>query len=192
MVNYNNSIIYKIVCKDINVKEIYVGSTTNFNRRKQGHKFNYNNSKRNGYKVYQYIINNQGWDNFDMILVEKYECNDKLELLKRERYWIETLGATLNKIIPTRSDKEYREQNKEKISKRMKEYRNNNQEKIRDYFENNKEALKAQRKEHYEKSKEIINDKRRETGKQNKIVCNICNKEMRRDSLLKHNKRFHN
>jgi len=43
MVNYEKSTIYKIVCKDVNIKDCYVGSTTNFNRRKQEHKYNCNN-----------------------------------------------------------------------------------------------------------------------------------------------------
>jgi len=45
MVNYEKSTIYKIVCKDVNIKDCYVGSTTNFNRRKQEHKYNCNNVK---------------------------------------------------------------------------------------------------------------------------------------------------
>ena len=38
MPNYSNSIIYKLCCKDINIKEIYVGSTTNFRSSKRENK----------------------------------------------------------------------------------------------------------------------------------------------------------
>ena len=38
VVNYNQSIIYKICCNDTDVEDIYVGSTTNYYRRKQEHK----------------------------------------------------------------------------------------------------------------------------------------------------------
>jgi predicted GIY-YIG superfamily endonuclease len=31
-------LIYKLVCSDPTITEIYVGSTTNFNERKRGHK----------------------------------------------------------------------------------------------------------------------------------------------------------
>ena len=33
-IDYSKTIIYKIVCKDINIKDCYVGSTTNFTNRK--------------------------------------------------------------------------------------------------------------------------------------------------------------
>ena len=37
-IDYSNTIIYKIHCKDSNVNEIYVGHTTNFTKRKNQHK----------------------------------------------------------------------------------------------------------------------------------------------------------
>ena len=33
-IDYSKTIIYRIVCKDINIKECYVGSTTDFKGRK--------------------------------------------------------------------------------------------------------------------------------------------------------------
>jgi len=107
MPDYSKAVIYKLCCKDINISDIYVGSTCNFTNRKYEHKTsckNRNNKKHN-IPVYQYIRSNGGFDNWDMILVEQYSCDSKRELEKRERFYIETLGATLNKIIPTRSKK---------------------------------------------------------------------------------------
>ena len=37
-IDYSNTIIYKIRCKDINVSDIYIGHTTNFVKRKNQHK----------------------------------------------------------------------------------------------------------------------------------------------------------
>jgi predicted GIY-YIG superfamily endonuclease len=37
-INYDNTYFYKIICKDINIKDIYVGHTTNFIKRKNQHK----------------------------------------------------------------------------------------------------------------------------------------------------------
>ena len=37
-IDYSKSVIYKIVCDDLNVKDCYVGSTTNFIKRKRHHK----------------------------------------------------------------------------------------------------------------------------------------------------------
>jgi predicted GIY-YIG superfamily endonuclease len=35
---YENTVIYKIVCNDLTITEIYVGHTTNFTKRKYKHK----------------------------------------------------------------------------------------------------------------------------------------------------------
>ena len=120
-IDYSNTIIYKLVCNNVEVTELYVGSTTNFRNRKNGHKSKCHNPNSSEYefKVYQFIRANGGFQNFSMIVVEKYPCNDKMDCDKRERYWIETLYATLNKQIPSRKHLEsnayYYQINKEKI-----------------------------------------------------------------------------
>ena len=37
-VDYSNTIIYKISCKNSSCKEMYIGYTTNFTQRKHAHK----------------------------------------------------------------------------------------------------------------------------------------------------------
>ena len=98
-INYNNTIIYKIVCNDINIKELYVGSTTDFRRRKSQHKTacNYIINKL---KVYEMIRQNEGWNNWQMVEIEKYPCNDGNEARARERYWFDHLNASMNMIKP--------------------------------------------------------------------------------------------
>ena len=123
-INYETACIYKLGCKDTSIREIYVGSTTNFKKKKNGHRIccNNENNKKYNFKVYKFIRDNGNWDNWDMILVEKVNVNDGNELKKEERKWIEELNATLNQVIPTRTMKEYYNDNKEKkttISKRI-------------------------------------------------------------------------
>ena len=115
MVNYSNSIIYKLCCREVNINDVYVGSTTNFNRRKQSHKSKCNNEKGYNINVYKFIRGNGGFENWDMIEIERFNAIDKQELHKRERYYIDSLKASLNSCIPTRTDKEYRENNKDKM-----------------------------------------------------------------------------
>jgi hypothetical protein len=91
--DYLKTVMYKIVCNDITIKDVYVGSTTSFTHRKSTHK---TASKGERSKFYQFIRDNGGWDNFSMILIEEYPCKTSLEKLARERYWIEKLGPTLN------------------------------------------------------------------------------------------------
>jgi hypothetical protein len=170
--DYSKGLIYKLCCLDTDITDIYIGSTTNFKQRKSGHKRNCNNEKSRDYNydVYKCIRENGDWGNWDMVLVEYYSCETKLELEKREREIIEKLKPTLNKIIPTRTRKEYREENKEKIARTDKEYREENKEKIskrtKIYRQENKEKLKIMKKEYYEEHKEEIKEKRKE-----KITC---------------------
>ena len=80
--NYNNSLIYKLCCKDPSIEEIYVGSTTNFKQRKTSHKKSCNNENNKGYnlKVYKFIRDNGGFENWSMIQIEPYSCETKREL----------------------------------------------------------------------------------------------------------------
>ena len=103
-INYQNLIIYKIVCKDLNIKPVYIGSTTDFTNRKYDHKSNCINidGKKYNYELYQFIRINGGWGNWDMILIENYPCNSKLESLRQERNWYEFYYPTgiINSQIP--------------------------------------------------------------------------------------------
>lgn len=152
IIDYSKTVIYKIVCNDLNIKDCYVGSTTDFRVRKNSHKSRCTNINSNKYhlKVYQSIRDHGDWDNWSMILIEKYPCNDHLESLQRERYWIEQLTANLNICIPSRTNnehyKQYYELNKASISEKAKLYRTINVEKEKErhkrYKDNNAEKIK--------------------------------------------------
>ena len=91
-INYSKCVIYKIVCNNLNIIDMYIDSTTDFTKRKSQHKIN---SKKNdslfNMKLYKMINDNGGWDNWVMIEIEKYPRNDNNEAKARERYWLETL-----------------------------------------------------------------------------------------------------
>ena len=109
MSNSHKTLIYKIVCNNLDVLECYVGSTTDFKSRKYAHKTSCNNefSKAYNLKVYKFIRENGGWDNFTMVLIEEYFCGSKLECRSRERFWFENLNSGLNTNYPQRSKAEY-------------------------------------------------------------------------------------
>ena len=67
--------------------------------------------------------------NYDIILIELYPCDSKDILQSRERFYIE-LNNCVNKYIPGRTNKEYKQDNKEQISEQRKGYRQNNREQI--------------------------------------------------------------
>jgi hypothetical protein len=133
--DYSKTVIYKIVCNDLEFKDIYVGHTTEFTKRKSSHKCVCNNKNNESYnlQVYKTIRANGGWENWTMIEIEKYPCKDANEARARERYWYEELNAKINKCIPIISDKERQEYKKkyevehaEEIKEYEKKYREKN------------------------------------------------------------------
>ena len=101
-IDYSNTIIYKIFCKDPSIKDIYVGHTTNFVQRKHSHKQTCNNIKSRGYnlKLYKTIREHGNWSNWDMVIIQFYNCKDLLEAKQKEQEHFVELNATLNSIEP--------------------------------------------------------------------------------------------
>ena len=161
MVNYEFAKIYKIV--DNTNGNIYIGSTCEptLARRLANHRRHYKRyleNKKNFITSFNILKN----DNYEIVLLE--ECKDittKDQLHKRERFYIEN-NICVNKYIPSRTDKEYYETNKEQL----KQYRQDNKEKISEYNiqykQDNKQKIMERNKAYQEKNKEKINECRRE------------------------------
>tara|TARA_R110000765_G_C18566440_1_gene564405 strand:- start:57 stop:551 length:495 start_codon:yes stop_codon:yes gene_type:complete len=159
MPDYSKTIIYKICCKNLDVKEIYVGSTCNFTKRKGEHKKDsiFENRKNHNSKVYKFIRENGGFDNWDMVMIEEYSCENKMQKTQRERYWCEELKSELNSNVPGRSKKEsneaYRSQHRNQLCQYSKEYNEKNKEHRKKYREANKDKINQKRRELYHKKK---------------------------------------
>ena len=98
MKNYNNSFIYKLYCKDENIKDFYIGSTTNLERRIREHKSRCNNK---GQKIlYTCINNNKGFNNWEFKILCNKKLNNKKELWDLEREYILKYEPTLNILLP--------------------------------------------------------------------------------------------
>ena len=82
MPDYSQSVIYCISCRDKTITECYVGSSANFEKRKQYHKDSCKNPNIKGYncKLYQFIREHGGWDNFEINEIEYYPCQNDTEL----------------------------------------------------------------------------------------------------------------
>jgi hypothetical protein len=147
-IDYFKTVIYKIVSLDLGIKDCYVGSTTDFRKRKSQHKVH---CKTLNFKLYQFINSNGGWDNWDMIEIEKYPCIDSNEARTRERYWVEELKAELNTRRPISTTKE------DKIKNNMR-IRDKEKKKIYDieYRKKNEEKIKTYQKNYWEKNRHVI------------------------------------
>ena len=114
MPDYSKSVIYKLY--DNTNGDTYYGSTCNKLRyRIRQHK--YYASKR-PCKSKSIILN----DEWSYCVVEEFPCETKLQLHTRERWWIEN-HKCINKIIPTRTTKEWREEHQEVIKKYREEHK---------------------------------------------------------------------
>jgi hypothetical protein len=101
-IDYSNTIIYKIVCKDPLIKDVYVGHTINFVQRKHAHKQACNNINSQGYnlKLYKTIRENGNWSNWDMSIINFYNCENLLKAREKEHEYYVSLNATLNSVDP--------------------------------------------------------------------------------------------
>jgi hypothetical protein len=101
-IDYSNTIIYKITCKNTSVTDVYVGHTTNFVQRKHSHKQSCINTKRANHKckLYEVIRNNGGWENWKMEIINFFQCQDHYEARQKEQEYFISLHATLNSIEP--------------------------------------------------------------------------------------------
>jgi hypothetical protein len=164
--DYANSVVYKIVCLDPTITDLYVGSTTNLTVRKYQHKTRCNSlsDPKSNYFVYRFIRDNGGFDNWEFVVVRRYNnIKTKEELLRKERKYMVKLQATLNKTTPLQTPAEYYVKNKEKILEQVKEYRLENLEKIterrKEYYQKNKTEILKDRKEYRDNNKGKIKER---------------------------------
>jgi len=181
---YQQGKIYKIIDKTNN--NIYIGSTIKtLNKRLIEHKTEYKksiNKKQSNTTSFEIIKNN----NYEILLLETFPCNNKYELEQRERYYIDN-NCCVNKTIPTRTKKEWTEKNKDKIKEQQKKWYENNKTKIKEkrkeYYENNKEK----RKEYLENNKDKIKEYLKNKNKQ-KVICDLCGTQVIKNNLNRHKK----
>jgi len=169
MNKYENSKIYKIV--NPNTDKIYIGSTCQkyLCNRFVGHKQDYKNFKSGKDRKHSNstLIFDASDNIYDtkIILIEKFPCNSKEELQKRE---FEIITNTKN-CVNSCNGKYIND-----IKKYQKEW-------IREYRKNNKEKVNQLNNERRAKNKDKINEKAR----LNIITCE-CGSVIRKDNLFRH------
>jgi hypothetical protein len=163
MVLYQNGKIYKIYC-NITFRVYYGSTCETLARRLTGHKSDYKcylkDNKKKKRSSFMVLEN----DNFVISLVEEISCQNKMQLLQRERFYIEN-NICVNKNIPSHTKKEsynyYRIVNADRLKESWKEYSKTysiiNAEKIKEkkkeYSIANADRLKEYQKEYREKKK---------------------------------------
>ena len=124
----NEAKIYKIV--DRTNDSVYIGSTCDsLKNRLSRHNKRYLKGLLNNIKSFDIIKNN----NYKIELLENCDIKTKEELLERERVFIKN-NECLNKVIPGRSNKEWKDDNKDKVKQNSIDYREANKDKINEKF----------------------------------------------------------
>ena len=184
--------IYKIT--DIGYNKCYIGSTTEeLSQRMARHRQNYkhflNGGKGSHIRSYD-LFNEYGIEKCKIELIEYYKCDTLQELRKREGEHIKNTEC-VNKYVASRTYKEYREDNKDRVQARDKtrwityyqehkeeiiaqksEYREKHRDKVNEhvkaYRDKNREKVNEKAKEYREKNRDEINARKREKRKQQK------------------------
>jgi len=162
MPDYSKGKIYKLWCPDNDL--IYIGSTIqSLHVRLAGHKKQKDSCKSK--------LLFQASNEVKIELIEKFPCNDRMELNKREGELIR-LKNCVNKVIAGRTGKEYYQDYKEIIILKRKEYKKKNKEEIilknKIYREKNKDIINEKRREHRKGNSDTFNEKKKNIVKKKK------------------------
>lgn len=219
--------IYKLQCKVQNGKPlglgcveaswdkfIYIGSTVNAKGRLDKHKYKCNTETNRCHNilVYKLIRENGGFDNWEMIVIEKKRCESVEELRKLEQAWIDKVGPILNQGTAWVSEEQalknkhagqrrcyenrkehykgkaadYYKNNKKKVLKRMKERAANDEE----FKEQRKKYTKEWRENKKKDPEYMAAQKKKKEKYKEKIECDVCGKKVSRGNLSTHKKRI--
>jgi hypothetical protein len=204
MPDYSKGKVYKIVVDTEMEYKPYIGSTCeSLSRRMSEHRSNY---KRKGKNISSHeLFDKFGVENCKIILLEEYPCENREQLMMKEREWFDKIECCnkkrpynspeekieldkkcKKKYAETHDRKEYFEINKERFSQQKKEYREANRDKIsqqrKESYQENKEKISQQRKEYREENAEKINARKTE-----KVACE-CGKMVSNQNLARHRK----
>ena len=149
-------IFYEIRSLNSDITHTYIGHTKNFTRRKWEHHSRYNCG--NIWKIYETIRLNGGWEEWEMVPIDKQEFESKLDARIHEQKLIDERGSKLNvdSAFSTYEKKKeiWKKSHCKNHDKRIAQHRK--------WLEDNKEQQKNYTAEYRAKNRDIINQKQRE------------------------------
>ena len=148
MERYKRGKVYRIVCRKTGRQ--YIGSTCKklLSQRLACHVCDFNKWKKGEFNfITSFTILEE--NDYYIELVELVPCSSNDELKVRERFHIQNIEC-VNNNVPLRTKKEYYQDNKEHLSKKMQEYREKNFEKAKEYRQQHKEEISEKAKETFE------------------------------------------
>ena len=152
-IDYSKTIIYKIVCKNPEIKHLYVGHTTDITTRKRLHKQDCLRKCKKDRTNYVIINENGGWENWEMTPVEEFPCESSIQARIREEHWRLSLNADMNSFRCYRTEEDKVKDNKE--SNRLRTIRKHKDDEYRlkcndvhnKYMREHRETINARERE---------------------------------------------
>jgi len=118
--DYTTGKIYRLWSPSANL--FYYGSTINtLSRRLVNHRAKYKQYLEGKSKNYMSSFEILKYPDYRIELFEYYSCTSKLELIRKEGEVIRA-NECVNKCIPYRTNKEYRQDNKEQLKQKKRDY----------------------------------------------------------------------
>ena len=118
------------------------------------------------------IFDEYGLNNCVIVLLEAFPCNSKDEALAREAYHIKTLSC-VNRNIPTRTRREYYDDNRVLIRDKARQHYQNNVEKEllrnKQYRESNRETVAETKKQWHIAHRETELERQKKYREENKV-----------------------
>jgi hypothetical protein len=190
-VDYSKTIIYKIQHRD-NDELLYVGSTTDFTRRKYNHKSMCNNANSRYYnmKIYKMIRDNGGFDCFNIVVIKQFPCNNKQESFMEEDKIMRQMKSNMNTIRAFNTPEDTKEKTKQYNDahrEQRKQYYETHLDKIKQYRLENKDKLKERDKQYKLENKDHIAERNKQYRLENKDKIkqyNLENKERNKQYRL--------
>jgi hypothetical protein len=213
-----NVTIYQLVCKDENIKGVFVEHTSmKVQNAMKIHKLVCHNRDHKSYDnpLYKQIRGNGGWDNWYHLALEICPSIDKEQALAKKREWIQKASNAMNERRPITSYEQdtinhsknkddnrersviYRKDNTDLISEKRKlSYavdRGTLKERSKVYRDDHKENIKAQRRVYLEANKDFIKEQQRayyETNREVIIERTKLYQELNKDRLIEYRKTY--
>ena len=154
-IDFSKTVIYKIQHKELD-DLLYVGSTTEYVKRKNRHKTtSYANDTNKNYnlKLYKTIRDNGGWDAFNMVIVKPFPCENRRQAEAEEDRVMRDFHSSLNmkrSYLTPENRREY-----------FQEYYLKNQEKIKHYYMENQDKILERKHNYYMENQDKIKEKQK-------------------------------
>ena len=160
---YENTIVYKIKCKDPLVPDFYLGYST-FTLVHVSKMFEVRCKHDNKWPVCEFVRQNGDFENWVFERLDIKSCSNSLEARTELRKHFNASPPSLNKHLPTRTNKEYARGEKNKEA--QKAYRLTHLEKYtktkKTHYQRNRDVLLKKRQEYLLVNRDIINKRARD------------------------------